>query len=621
VSFKITAVIEDVPANSHFRPTVLVSMSTYASAFPIYFTDWDLINFPTYFKLKKGVSPIQVEHYLNNLSKKHIRREDFQGTKDWVSMRLVPITDIHLHSRVKEEKAQAEVIYIFAVIAFLILFVACINYINLATALSVERAKEVGIRKVVGSHKSQLVWQFLTESVLLSLLAFVISLSLTEVFLPQFNQLADKQLALNYTSQPQIILILLTIILFTGLISGIYPAGILARFNPTQVLKGRFSHSSKGNVLRKGLVVFQFSISILMIISTWIVFQQMQYVRDRDLGFAPTQTVALRLSNQSSRKKYPIIKRALLDIPGIVAVTGGYMHLGGGYAKTEVSLRQSDGTKKNVEVRYFLADANLFSTLQMKMIQGRNFDINKKGDLTKTCIVNETFLRKFGWKNPIGRKIETEEARSVIGVVKDFHTESLYNEIKPLLILPTAENTGKISTVLVKIRPKHLQRTLKQVKTTWESLLPNHLYNGEFLDQRFAKAYQADQRRGTIFLIFSGLAIFIACIGLFGLASFNARQKVKEIGIRKVLGASVSQIIVLLSGGFVRLVLVSSLIAFPIAYYLMRQWLQNFAYRMNISWSVFVLTGLVTLLIALLTVSFQSVRAANLNPAEVLKDE
>ncbi|OJJ21724.1 hypothetical protein BKI52_14580 [marine bacterium AO1-C] len=625
VRYTIKGVIEDAPTNSHFQPQALISISTYKKTSK-YFEKWNSSNTVVYVKLKPKVDPKTVETSLEAIYRQYMYNKKYNAKR---AMYLRPVTDIHLYSKVDEDYAitgNIQVVHIFIAIAVLILLIACANYMNLATARSVERAKEVGIRKVVGSHRGQLIQQFLTEAVLLSFLAFLLSLSLLEFILPGFNRLTGKELAMHYTSQPQRIIGLLLITIFTGLISGSFPAFMLSRFKPYQVLKGKFSHSKRGNRVRKGLVVFQFCISMIMIVGTLTVYRQMQYVKSKSHGFDKEQVLSLSIMEDYALEKFPVLQQKLLQSPGIVAVSGTSSSIAdNSFNESGMTIEQANGEQQRYAVQHYFVDQNYLKAMGMNLTKGRNFSPTRASDYEKAMIVNEAMVKKLGWKKPIGKRINygpgKKRQAKVIGVVKDFHLESLYKPIAPIALRFIPADHSETYYAHLKIRPENLSQTLTYVKKAWQEVYPNYPYNGEFLDQRFAQAYQADQKRGQTFLVFSILAVLIACLGLFGLASFTARQRVKEIGIRKVLGASIPQILALLSSGFVRLVAISSVIAFPMAYYLMNQWLQNFAYRTGIHWSVFVLAGVATLLVTLLTISVQSLRVARVNPVQVLKDE
>ena len=619
----VTAVIEDVPTNSHLRPKAIVTLSVFAKASPEVFKNFAM--FSTYVKLAKNASPSTLVKKIQTVFKKYNNNPRYKGVE--VDFQLSAINDIYLNTPLKKDHGShgdRKLVYIFIVVALLIVLVACINYMNLATARSIERAKEVGIRKVVGSHRSQLIKQFIIEAVCLSLVALLLSICLVELVLPFFNQLSGKQLTINYISQPLVIPVLLSLAIFIGLLSGSYPALVLSAFKPVLVLKGEFASSRKGVNTRRSLVVFQFSVSIVMVISTWGVYQQMQYVRQKKLGFNQEQLYKVTFYDPKDGKKYSTIKQQLLQFPGITKVTNTSLRMEEWYGDEMSSTEDvtlENGSRTKSEINYYLVTPDFFEVMGVPIVTGRNLNTKLASDYTKSIIVNEAFVRKYNWKKPLGKQVG--DAR-VVGVVKDFHTKSLYQTIQPFAMSLGEKSLEKYSLkkyFFVRLHPKNIDQSIAHIEKVWSEYNLKTQFNGRFLDQQFAKAYEADQRRGQIFLIFSLLTIFIAELGLFGLASFSALQRTKEIGIRKVLGASIQQILLLLSRDFVRLVLVSSVIAFPIAYYFMDRWLQNFAYRTPMHWGIFVLAGLATLLIALFTVSFQSWRTARVNPVEVLKDE
>lgn len=621
--YTVTAIIQDVPANSHFRPTALIAMQAYRNKYPKIFTSANNNSFPVYIKLKKGTNIQGLEKALSksleNFAKTKARLKNAKS-----KLYLVSLKDIYFRSRIKAgyaAKGNAEVVYIFMLVAFLIVLIACINYMNLATARSAERAKEVGIRKVVGSLRSHLIKLFLTEALLLSFLATFIGVSLAELCLPWFNQLAGKELAIHYITQPEILLILLSGATLIGLLSGIYPAFVLSSFKPVQVLKGRFSHSLKGKGLRKGLVIFQFSISVIMIISTWVVYQQMQYVRKKNLGFDKEQMYLLPFFGLENGTKYEVIRSQLLQSPHISKVTYTSLGMDGSHGGRSALVELENGERVKSAIKQFYVAPHYFSVMGMQLTQGRNFDKKLQTDRKNSLIVNEAFAQQFGWKKPIGKKVGKA---TVIGVVKNFHIKSLYATIDPFIMqFPEKEEEAynALPHFFIKLHPNNLSSGLRHIKKVWQAYNVNLQYNGRFIDQYFARDYQEDQRRGKIFLLFSLLTIFIACMGLLGLASFTAWQRTKEIGIRKVLGASVQSLLILLNRDFVKLILIACLLAFPIAYYFMSQWLQNFAYRTPLHWEVFVGSGFLILCIALLTISIQSLRVTRVNPADVLKDE
>ena len=616
LTYLVTAVIEDVPENSHFKPEALISLQAWQKANPKSFQDWSMLSFTTYLKVKPSAGTQKIKTFAKKLYEKH---SDFLK----IDFELQALTNIHLHSKADYDYADtgdANTVYILVIVGILILLIASINYMNLATARSIERAKEVGIRKVVGSTRQQLVYQFLIESVFICVFAFVISLSLVEVLLPKFNQLTGNIHHIGYTSTPWVLGALLGVVLVVGLVSGSFPALVLSRFHPHLVLKGKFSRSQQGNRFRKALVIVQFSVSLIMIVSTLIVIEQMQYARTKDLGFDKDQLLSIPIFD-----KRDVFRQKLSLNSGVTQVTFG-MPLAR-FASAEFQIEQEKGGKTPVKITFKTVGRDWMKSLGIKKLKGRYFNPDLTSDISKAIVINEAFVKKMGWKEPIGKTMEYRGAERkmitarVVGVVQDFHSESLYEKIHPMLFFQRPDDDWAHQAAFVRVKAENLPQTLAYVKQTYQSLYPKTEYQGKFMDQQFAEAYRADQKRAEVFTLFSGIAIFIACIGLFGLASFTVSQRSKEIGIRKVLGASITQILALLSGGFARLIVFSSFIAFPIAYYLMSQWLQNFAYRTTIHWSIFALAGGATLGITLAVISIQSLRTARLNPVHVLKDE
>ena len=522
-------------------------------------------------------------------------------------------------------------IYIFSAIAILVILIAIINYINLASARAFTRAKEVGVRKVIGSTSRQVIQQFMLESTLLVSFAALLSLSVVEVLMPLFNQLTGKALNLRQFWSPTSILTFVGMIGLVGLLSGIYPALVLSNFKLVKIIKGRFTHSRRGATLRKGLVIFQFAMSTTMIVSTLVVYHQLAYVQNKDLGFNQEQVVILPLQDYATRQKIPVLKQALEKHPQIVQVADANLvpGYGGGVGRNTLKFEAAEGMQE-LTVDQTRVGYDYFDLLDLKIVQGRQFDKKYPTDVHKAVIVNQTLVKKMHWEKPIGKRVGyyVRDVKSktgyrityaqVIGVVKDFHRQSLRDKIEPM-VLQIVPNGGW--RVLVKVQHQNLSQTMDYLAKTWDETGIVYPYRAYYLDQKFAEQYQADQKRGQIFLFFAGLAIFIACLGLFGLATFIAQQRKKEIGVRKVLGASIPQILRLMAQDFVGLVILANLIAIPIAYWGLQDWLTNFAYRTSIPWYLFGVSLIFTLLLALLTIGIQSVRAARVNPAKVLKEE
>ncbi|OJJ21530.1 hypothetical protein BKI52_13380 [marine bacterium AO1-C] len=634
-TFTITGIIDDIPDNTHFQTSAFISMNSLSEArkerMNVY--SWSSASFITYVKLKPNQSAPALEQKLTRLTDTYINPAG-KAYGMTAKLELRPLLDIRLYAIYISDKVtgNSEYIYILLAITFLVLLIAIINYMNLATARSVNRAKEVGIRKVVGSYRSQLVVQFLTESFLLVLFACVIGLVLAEVALPFFNKVADKSLSLQGLATTQNIIYCSLMLLVVALLSGSYPAFVLSSFNPIMVLKGKFGRNNKGAFLRKGLVVVQFSISIMLIIGTWTVYRQLSYVMSKDVGYNRDQLLVLEINDKKVRRDIKVFKDRLRQNPDVLnASSASFVPVfAPHYAKNPYAFEHSEGHKK-IGALYGPVDEDYIPTLGLKLLAGRNF--TQATDKTQGVIINETVVKKMGWRlntndpklNPIGKKVARRFSKSgnpnfqmkVIGVVKDFHAKSLHETIEPVVL-----RYGQASWFLVaKVRPKNMGKTMRFLQQEWQKIDPIHPFRTFFVNQEFARQYEDDQKRGTIFFAFSILAIFIACLGLFGLVSFVVRQRHKEIGIRKVLGASVQNILQLISMDFVKLVLLANLLAFPLAYYMVRQWLQNFAYQTSVSLLIFVLSGLIALVIALITISTQALRATRINPAEVLKDE
>ena len=633
--YTITGLIADVPENTHFEASAFISMNSFSKdrQESLNIKSWASTSFFTYIKLKPNQSGKVLEKKLDKLAQTYINPAGkVYGMSATIQIR--PLRDIRLYAMQVGEKTSgtSQYIYILLAITFLVLLIAVINYMNLATARSVNRAKEVGIRKVVGSHRKQLIFQFLTESFLLVLFASILGIVLAEIVLPLFNNLTDKLLSLRALITTQNILYCFIMLLVIALLSGSYPAFVLSSFNPVLILKGKFGRNNQGIWLRKGLVVVQFSISIILLIGTWTVYQQLSYVMNKDVGYKRDQLVVMQVYDKKVRNNIKVLKDKLRQNTRIVNVsnTSFVPVVAGHYAKNTYAFEHTQGHKK-MDALQAPIDEDYLPTIGAKLLAGRNF--SRTSDQTKGVIINETLVKKLGWKlnttdpalNPIGKKVASRFNKSgnpnfgyeVIGVVKDFHSKSLHQTIEPMVFRYKSNSWF----VVARIQPNQTAETMRFLQQTWEQVETSHPFRAFFVDQEFARQYADEEKRGTVFFAFSALAIFIACLGLFGLISFVVRQRNKEIGIRKVLGASVQNILQLISMDFIKLVLLANLLAFPLAYYVVQQWLQNFAYQTSINLLIFVASGILALIIALLTISTQALRATRVNPAEVLKDE
>ncbi|WCT10541.1 ABC transporter permease [Mucilaginibacter jinjuensis] len=635
-NFVISAVVQDWPANSHFKFSMLISASSFPFTSQPNYTGFSAY---TYLLLKPGASPQAVDAKLPSIVKKYVAGEigrsfgetyeQFTAAGNGYHYYLQPLTKIHLISDLESElsvNGSMTTIYLFSVIAIFILALACINFINLSTSLSVERAKEVGIRKTFGSDKQSIVYQFLTESVIISLMSLVIAFGLILLLLPLFNQIADKDLSVLYFITPLHLLLLVVFAIVLGGIAGIYPAFILSSFNPITVLKGRFKSNKYGLFLRNGLVIFQFSISIVLIIATIIVNQQINFMQGDKLGFKKDHIIVVNnafLLNKQTKA----FKNELLKIPGVESVSGTST-MPGDAGFFGVSY-QPEGSKQSITGRGIVVDDDFSKLLGLEVKQGRFFSESYPTD-SLGLVLNEKAVSEMGLKNPIGARLTSPGVTlkdgsnvifTVIGVVKDFHYQSLHQKITPLIFNSGQRNNTVFGEIGVKVKSDHFQSTLNSIQHTWDSFVKDHPYHYNFLDQTVAEQYHAEQTAQKVFSVFTVLAIFIACIGLMGLAAYATQQRIREIGIRKVLGASISGIVSMLSVDFLKLILFASLVAFPIAWFAMHSWLQNFAYRVAINWLVFILAAGISVLIAMLTISFQAIKAALTNPIKSLRSE
>lgn len=620
-NYKITGIIPDPPRNAHFTFSMLGSFRTLEVFKPTILTTegWNEQGFYTYLLLKKGVDHQAFAAKIAHLYAQHTGDRQ----TDYIS-NLQPLADIHLRSDLKEEIADTgtiDQIYIFSTIGLFILLLAGINYANLATARSVGRAKEVGIKKVVGALKSQLILSYLVESTLIALLALSLSSLVSWLVLPFFNQFTGKDLAL--TDSPLLLFFLIGITVFLGLLSGLYPAFVLSAFKPVSVLKGPFKSSTKGIVLRQSLVVTQFVITMLLISGIVVIYIQMSYIRHKDLGYDKEALLFLNVNgNADVVQRYEAFRAELAFDPLIGGVTASTSSILYGLDAVEARTIDRAGKPVRAMTSRFLVDANYLGVYGMKLLAGKNFKPQAPGDTSQSVIVNERALKQFGWQHAadaIGKPFRVyDQTGTIIGVVRNFHVNSLQHAIEPLAIF---QRTAYFNRITVRIDQRQTSQTVALIERVWAKHFPNALFDYHFYDLALAERYRAEERFSTILSAFSALSLLIACLGLYGLISFATLQKTKEIGIRKIVGASVGEIVVLLLSDFLKPVVVAGLIAGPVAWYLMHGWLQNFAYRIDLSWWMFVGAGLLVLLIALLTVSFQSIKAALVNPVKSLRSE
>ncbi len=620
--YKVTAVLEDVPQNSHLRFDMLISWSTLPKNFNGG-ENWGSFNDFTYVLLKRGANADAFNKKLVSIYKKYVQPIFAQFN---VTMRydVQPITSIHLHSKLEqepEELGSMSYIWIFSAVAFFMLLIACINYMNLTTARSARRAKEIGIRKVSGSTKKQLVLQFLSESVLTALAAVVLSILLVMLLLPVFNTLSGKAFTIYTLFQPSNIVLLLGIGLLTGLAGGSYPAFYLSAFQPVSILKGTLSKAS-GNVnLRRTLVVLQFSISMVMLICTWIVYSQLSYMQKKDLGFDKSQVMTVTVNTgEDERGKINAMDNEFRSIPGVKTVGTGNAYPGSPNLNLNLFTVQTDNGYVDKAVECYGIDENYITSLNIPVVRGRNFA--NLADTLHSIMVNESMAKHFGWKEPIGKRVKFPGDTSgnyleVVGVVKDFNQKSLYNPIAPLLFFYGPN--GNI--IQLKLNTSDLSKTIAQASSVWKKYFPQLPFEYKFLDENFNSQYAADQKRGKIFAAFSILTIMITCLGLLGLTAFTTQQKQKEISIRRVMGASIVQIVSMITRNYLWLALIAALIAFPVAYYFMNNWLKAFSYSAGLSIVPFIMSALVIVVTATLTAMFHSAKAALSKPANNLRSE
>jgi putative ABC transport system permease protein len=632
INIYITGVAEDLPSNSHFHFDLLVSSFPEWNEARAPLTSWGWFGFNTYLLLNKKTSYKELDSKLNKLTSKYLRSE-FGGDDydEWIKNQnyyrfyLTPLTDIHLHSNMTGElgiNGNIEKVYFFSVIALFVLFIGCANFVNMITARFSTRAKEVGVRKVLGSSKGNLIIQFMGESLLMVSLSVLISLYLVSIFIAIFNANLHKQIELSSLVSPIMVISLFVFALVLGIISGFYPALFLSSFNPISIFKGKISSGLKTSHIRNILVVAQFSLTIILIVGTVLVYDQLEYVMNKEIGFDKENIVTISNSNilQSSKETF---KREILKDNNI-----GYGSYSTGlpsFVDNPATYRLSTANENdNINIQTIWADNDFLQTFGLNITTGRDFIPNDLIGGQHVAIINEAAANKLGWeKEAIGKEIHIiDNTRLTIeGISNDFNFESLHRKIEPLVIIATDPATIQTNFFSAKISGNNIRKTLEFIENKWNKFTSGADFEYNFLDERIASLYENEQQTLKLFLSFSVISILVACLGLFGLVSFAIEQRTKEIGIRKILGATVSNIMLSLSKNFVGLVLIANIISWPVAYYMMSLWLQDFAYRISISWLIFVFAGSLSFVIALLTVSTQAIRAALANPVESLRYE
>ncbi len=612
--FKVVAVIADVE-HSHFDFDFLFP-------FQVIKEDGENIdemgqgsyNFAIYFLLKNKNLFSSVDEKLKN----YLNKFSDENTTELFSQKF---KDIYLHSNFAYDfifKGDITNVITFSTIAFLVLIIACINFMNLTTARSSNRAKEIGLRKVVGAKRSSVISQFLSESILMSFVSFIIALAIVGVLLPKFNELSGKELTPAMLIEPSIVLMLILIALITGILAGSYPAFFLSAFNPIKVLKGKLSNGAKSSLFRKVLVVIQFTLSVALIVSTIMISKQMRFVKNKDLGYNKNHLVHIAM-NGGIRKNFESLKQQLLQNPYIKGVTTSRVLPVYACPSTSINEWEGKDDDREMTIHFFPVGYDFFETMEISMVDGRTFSKDFSADTVNSFIINQEAAKQMGMENPVGKTMSLHGTSGyIIGVMKDFNFNNIRNKIAPLVLFM---NHNQARICFVRISENNTQETLSYIEDVWKRFEPDYDYNFRFMDESLARLYRSEQRSNTLINYFSIFSIFISCLGIFGLASFMAEQKTKEIGVRKVLGADIPHVVRIFSVEFTKLVLIGNVLAYPIAVYAMNKWLSNFAYHTNLTWWIFVLAAVISFTLVLITIAYQSYKAAVKNPVLSLRYE
>jgi len=627
VDIKITGIMEEVPENSHIHFDMLLSIASYKEE-P--YTDWRSNYLYTYVQVQENTSKRDLEEKLKTFVTHRLEPEYgdllLQGRSihEVLKMHLFPIIDIHLRpSSNWEVEAGGSIlsVYIFSCIAVLILIIACMNFVNLSTARASKRAKEVSLRKTVGAEKHQLRVQFIQESVLLAFVSLILAFVMSSLFIQGYNGIFAENLSLSVFLQLKHMVILVGATFAVGVLAGLYPAYYLTRFEPVEVMKGVPLSGSGKSVFRRNIVIIQFSISIMLIVGVFTVYKQMRYIQTRSLGFDKENVVIIPVRSQQIAQNYGSFRNELMQNHQIISASASSeVPADSHYSNSNVNRLDSE---EPIILFLFTSDYDYVETYKMEILAGRAFSRDFGTDTEGSIILNESAAHRIGWtpKEAVGKKLEgaySETATQVVGVVKNFHFKSLHREVEPMALLLYPDYIRDIS---VRIRPGDVGRSLNFIQQKWESLFPGEQFEYSFLDSRINQLYESEKKMQDLFIVFSVFSILVACLGLLGLVSFTAELKTKEIGIRKVLGASTGHVIVLLSKEFIKWILLANIVAWPLAWFMMNKWLQNFAYKTNIGWIVFVLAGFVTMAIAIFTFIFQTVKTACAKPVISLRYE
>ena len=619
--YNVTGVMEDLPSNSHITFDALISFSS----FPREFSSWDSWFTSTYVLVKEGTTINNIERSLEQIRVEHVEPK-FSKFNLEVKYWAQPLSSIYLETDFGDQAGESgdmSYIYIFIAIALFILTIAIINYINLATAQASRRAKEIGVRKTMGSGKKQIIFQFITESTLLTLLSFMLSLLCVILFLPYFNELADKTMLIVDLVQPKIILTSALIVLLVGIVGGSYPAFYLSQFNPVDVLKGSLTQGAANGRLRKTLVILQFVIAVIMLICTSVVYDQLVFLNNKDLGFDYTQVLTIPMPDENIRTKSDVLINEIKNRADVIEASSSSSTPG---KDLFYAIMKVDGPAGLVSkgVNFCFAGFGFTESLGIPVIKGRSFSKDFISDST-AALVNQSMVKSMGWLDPIGKKLtfddgnpETMETTyTVVGIINDFHQHSLHNVIKPLAIFQ-----GKGNYYLnVKVSTANLQTTIKAIEDAWGNMNNDKPFSYSFLDDDFRIQYENDQKRGEIFTLFTIIIIIISCIGLIGLASYTTERRAREIGIRKVIGADITDIVKMMFREFIWLISISLIIAFPLAYYFMNKWLQTFAYQTSFSWINCIVAALIIIIVTVSSIGFHTLKAARINPVKIIKEK
>lgn len=642
--YEVTAVYEDMPVASHFHFDFIRSMATIDEANN---GVWVSHNFRTYILLKDGTDPEAFEENFESVIKTYVEPqimqfmgvglEGFREAGNSIEYDLQPLTEIHLYSNLTgefEPNGSIMYVYLFSGLAVFVLILACINFMNLATARSVKRAKEVGVRKTLGSMRGQLTRQFFSESILFTIIAFLIAMVLVELSLPFFSELAGREIVSSYISSPQLIGIIALIVLSAGFLAGSYPALMLSSLKPVQVLKGRFHEKAGHGTLRKGLVVFQFTISIFIVVGLLVINKQLDYIQNRELGFKKDQVIIVNdaYALGDTHQAIQTFRDQILDYPVFESATISSFYPVEGYGKDDRSFwpkGESPSEENLVNMQHWSVDEDYIPTMEMEIVEGRNFAVDRDNP-NESVILNEAAVDRFGFENPVGEIITIYEVGpdgslnmenlseyEIVGVVENFHYESLRENITPLGLFYGAS----YGSMAFKVASTDISKAVGLLEENWKVYAPSQPFSFSFLDNQFEQMYRAETNMQDLMTAFSVLTLIIACLGLLGLSAYSVERRTKEIGIRKVLGANVPNILGLISGEFLKLILLSFVLAIPLAYISMNLWLREFAYRTEIGFEVFVWAGLGMMIVALVTVSWQSIKAALMNPVNSLRSE